>query len=198
MSSLQPEACSLTLITTDQLGHTISLPSPPRRIVSLVPSQTELLYSLGLDQEVIGITKFCIHPAQWHRDKPRVGGTKDFRLERVHELRPDLIIANKEENDRSRVEELARHFPVFTSNIRHLEDALAMIRAVGNLVGKQEAANLLAATIAEKFAALGSQLRPTSVLSPNLSPTSQPSSPRTAYLIWRNPWMAAGGRYLYP
>ncbi len=86
----------------DQLGRSISLQQAPLRIVSLVPSQTELLFHLGLEQQVVGITKFCIHPKQWFDAKTRVGGTKDVDVERIRLLQPDLIIANKEENPGAR------------------------------------------------------------------------------------------------
>ena len=83
---------------TDQLGNDVVLVRAPRRIISLVPSQTELLFNLGLDDEVIGITKFCIHPDHWFQNKVRIGGTKTVDIEKVKALQPDLIIANKEEN----------------------------------------------------------------------------------------------------
>ena len=82
----------------DQLNRKIEISENPQRIISLVPSQTELLYELGLDDRVIGVTKFCIHPQIWFNTKQRVGGTKDFNLEKIYSLKPDLIIANKEEN----------------------------------------------------------------------------------------------------
>jgi len=165
---------------TDPLGKTIILSQAPRRIVSLVPSQTELLSNLGLDQEVIGITKFCVHPAPWFREKTRIGGTKDLRSERIHSLKPDLILANKEENDRGQVEELARHYPVWVSDVKDLPGALEMIRSVGDLTARKEKADTLATEIARRFSELATALRP-------------PLSPLTAYFIWRNPWMAAGG-----
>jgi ABC-type Fe3+-hydroxamate transport system substrate-binding protein len=74
---------------TDQTGNTIELKVPPKRIVSLVPSQTELLAHLGLDAIVAGITKFCIHPDNWYRNKTRVGGTKMVNQAAVHRLKPD-------------------------------------------------------------------------------------------------------------
>src|SRR5215217_155520 len=80
---------------------------PPKRIVSLVPSQTELLYHLGLDNEVIGITKFCIHPTGWFRTKTRIGGTKNCNISKIKSLQPELVLANKEENVKQQVEELA-------------------------------------------------------------------------------------------
>src|SRR5882724_6670422 len=101
----------------DQLGRSVELPNIPRRIISLVPSQTELLHYLGLEEEVIGITKFCVHPDAWFRNKKRVGGTKSVNINDIHQLSPDLIIANKEENIQDQVEELGQHYPVWISNI---------------------------------------------------------------------------------
>ena len=88
-----------------------------KRIISLVPSQTELLYDFGLNDEVIGITKFCVHPNEWFRNKTRVGGTKTVNIELVKSLQPDLIIANKEENVKEQIEELTSIADVYTSDI---------------------------------------------------------------------------------
>src|SRR6185503_8492334 len=131
-------------VFTDQLGRTISLENPPRRIISLVPSQTELLHDLGLEEEVVGITKFCIHPTDWFRHKTRVGGTKDIRSDVILNLQPDLIIANKEENQSQQIEELSPHFPVWISDISTLSDALEMIRALGDLTDRSPQADSLA------------------------------------------------------
>lgn len=148
----------------------------PTKIISLVPSQTELLYDLGLDEEVVGITKFCIHPESWFRTKTRVGGTKQLNMDTIHRLNPDLIIANKEENVKEQVEELARHYRVWTSDINNLEDALNMISHTGEMTGRIEKAAALVNTIREKFIAL------------------KPSSLKTAcYLIWQKPYMTVGG-----
>src|SRR5687768_9151412 len=108
---------------TDQLNRTIELTARPTRIVSLVPSQTELLYDLGLEPEVVGITKFCVHPERWFREKTRIGGTKNINLEKLASLQPDLVIANKEENVREQVEALAEQFPVWVSDVNTLADA---------------------------------------------------------------------------
>ncbi len=151
------------------------------RIISLVPSQTELLYDLGLDDEVVGITKFCIHPEHWFHNKIRVGGTKNIKIEIIHQLKPDLIIANKEENTKEQIEELRKHYHVWITDISTLADALQMIKEIGELVGKYEEANLLAKNIHGKFLELKTQLQNTSY------------KLRTAYLIWQNPFMAAGG-----
>ena len=171
---------------TDQLHRSIELPAwPPRRIVSLVPSQTELLHALGLEQEVVGITKFCVHPAEWYRAKPRVGGTKTLSLEKIEALRPDLIIGNKEENDRAQIEALAARWPVWMSDILTLEDACDMVCRVGELTGRAAAASDLAADIRRRFASLPATQQPTTQQLNN-------SPARAAYLIWRKPYMVAG------
>src|SRR4051794_13712843 len=96
-------------------------PPPAKRIVSLVPSQTELLFDLGLDEEVVGITKFCIHPQSWFRKKQRVGGTKTVKTDAVKALQPDLIIANKEENVKVQIQELEQIATVWVSDIKTLD-----------------------------------------------------------------------------
>src|SRR5690349_3984095 len=121
----------------DQLGRNIEIKQNPKRIISLVPSQTELLFDLGLNEEVIGITKFCVHPEHWFRIKTRIGGTKQLHLDKIKELKPDLIIANKEENVREQIEELAKDFPVWISDVNNLNDAFEMISTVGEIVDKE-------------------------------------------------------------
>lgn len=158
----------------DQIGRKITLPAPPKRIVSLVPSQTELLIDLGMD--VIGRTKFCIHPAAHVANIPIIGGTKEVNFERIHALNPDLIIGNKEENTQEIVATLDPDFPIFLSDVRTLDDALLMISQIGTLIGKQNAAEKMRLEIEQRFAQL---------------PT-QPQSRRAAYFIWRNPWMVVG------
>jgi ABC-type Fe3+-hydroxamate transport system substrate-binding protein len=161
---------------TDQLKRTIAV-NKPKRIISLVPSQTELLFDLGLEAEVIGITKFCVHPEKWFRQKQRIGGTKNVSIEKIKSLNPDLIIANKEENVREQVEELAMRFPVWTSDVNTLNEAFRMIEDIGELVQKKEKAKELITQIRSKFG----QLR----LPKNIA--------KAAYLIWKDPYMTAGG-----
>ena len=160
---------------TDALGRAVRLEAPPRRIVSLVPSQTELLADLGLDAETVGLTRFCVHPAGWKARKAIVGGTKDVRVDRVRALAPDLVIANREENVREQVEAIATFAPVWVSDVADVAGALAMVRDVGRLCDRSAQADALADEIAAGFDAL---------------PTWP--SVRTLYLIWRDPWMAVG------
>lgn len=152
---------------------------PPERIISLVPSQTELLWSLGLEEQVVGITKFCVRPEVWFRQKTRVGGTKTVHLDRVAALKPDLILANREENVREQVEALARDYPVWVSDVGTLPDALHMIAQVGTLTWKAPEAQALIRRIEAAFEAH--------------APASDWQPRRAAYFIWRKPWMVAGG-----
>ena len=116
------------------MNRTIRLGATPRRIVSLVPSQTELLYDLGLEERVVGITKFCIHPKEWYRSKVRIGGTKNVNFDKVKTLRPDLIIGNKEENFKEDIEALEEIAPVWMSDIFTLDDSLEMINQLGSVL----------------------------------------------------------------
>ncbi len=162
---------------TDQAGRNVFLNKVPQRIISLVPSQTELLSGLGLDEEVVGITKFCVHPASWFQSKKRVGGTKQLNFEVIHQLRPDLIIANKEENVKEQIEELENHYPVWVSDVNNLEEAYEMIEQIGIIINKEQPAQEIVNQIKENFTRL----------------TIKDSRLTTAYLIWQNPYMAAGG-----
>jgi ABC-type Fe3+-hydroxamate transport system substrate-binding protein len=157
-----------------------ALTHPPKRIISLVPSQTELLHNLGLEEETVGITKFCVHPAPWFKTKTRVGGTKTVRMELIAGLNPDLVIANKEENVKEQVEELAKHYPVWVTDVNSLDEALQMITDIGELTGKQSQAKILTQNISSAFKEFGEL---------------QPPNPKlkTAYLIWQKPYMTVGG-----
>ncbi len=150
-----------------------------------MPSQTELLHDLGLGDEVVGITNYCIYPNEWLTTKTRVGGTKKVLLEKIKNLHPDLIIGNKEENDQKQIEELMTLYPVWMSDIYTLKDALEMITKIGTLVGKQTEATLLKLKIESEFNQLGNGFKGNNS-SPKILPT------KIAYFIWRKPFMVAG------
>jgi len=161
---------------TDQMNNTIRLEEIPRRIVSLVPSQTELLHELGLKNEVVGITKFCIYPEAWFKTKTRVGGTKQLNIEKIRELKPDLIIGNKEENTKEDIELLQQIAPVWMSDISTLKEALEMIEQLGEIVGKRENAFQLIDEIKKQFSGLN-------VINNNRS---------VLYFIWKDPYFSVG------
>lgn len=163
-------------IYIDQLGREVHIPAAPQRIISIVPSQTELLFDLGLDEQIIGVTKFCIHPADKVLSKAKIGGTKQLNIDLIKSLKPDLIIANKEENERSQVEELMQHFPLWISDISNMADALQMIESVGEITCKAVEAQKIVQRIETSFNELKSIKKPSSV----------------AYFIWRKPYMVAG------
>ena len=158
------------------LQQTAGLTYLQKRIVSLVPSQTELLFDLGLESETVGITKFCIHPLSWSKTKGCIGGTKTVNIDKIHLLKPDLIIANKEENVKEQIEELALHYPVWLTNVNSLANALQMIADIGILTGNDAAASTLIDSISKAFNEIPKIEKPL----------------KTAYLIWRKPHMELG------
>jgi len=163
---------------TDQLNRKIEVVYPPKKIVSLVPSQTELLHYLGLENKVVGITKFCVHPTDWFKTKELVGGTKNVKVEKIKSLSPDLIIANKEENIKEQIEELAEFFPIWISDVNNLTEAYEMIAGVGAVTGRQEEANRLVNEIKVSF---------------DKYKVASAGTKKVAYLIWKDPYMTVGG-----
>jgi ABC-type Fe3+-hydroxamate transport system substrate-binding protein len=166
------------MICTDQLGRTLTLnfEQDNLKIVSLVPSQTEFLFDIGLAENIVGITKFCIHPADAIKNKTIIGGTKTINIEKILALQPTIVIANKEENEQLQIEELMKHVPVWISDIYTLEDAYQMMLNLGDVFAKSVEAKELVSEINENFLTL-----------------TIPSEPkRVAYFIWRGPYMLAG------
>ncbi|HLP38884.1 helical backbone metal receptor [Lacibacter sp.] len=161
----------------DQTGNFVSIPLPPQRIISLVPSLTELLFDLGLEEEVIGITKFCVHPEEWFRSKTRIGGTKQLNLSLIESLKPDLIIASKEENVKDQVEAVQQFCPVYCSDISNLQESYEVIKHLGFLTNRTDNATQLINKIKETFKCLPANSKPI----------------RVAYLIWQEPYMTVGG-----
>lgn len=146
------------------------------KIISLVPSITEALFDFGLsEKEIVGRTKFCIHPKNTVQRVEIIGGTKNLNIDKIKSLNPDLIIANKEENVKEQIEELQKDFKVLVTNISNLEDNYYLLKTLGNLLGKQE--------IAQKF-----NLKIYEILA-NFSDLKKK---KCAYLIWKNPYMTVG------
>jgi ABC-type Fe3+-hydroxamate transport system substrate-binding protein len=163
---------------TDQTGHTINVVSAPRRVISLVPSQSEFLWDLGLQGELVGITKFCIHPHQMFAKVERVGGTKTPDIEKIRKLKPDLVIANKEENEQEQIRELRKEFNVWTSDIYTIKDAMEMMNTLGVLLNKEQLAADITSQIADSLQNIKGCFNGASV----------------AYFMWHDPTMCAGSR----
>lgn len=164
---------------TDNLGREFELVSKPQKIVSLVPSQTELLVDLGLEDSIVGITKFCVHPEQLRKQKRIVGGTKKLNFEKVWALQPDIILCNKEENTEEMVQELNKIAPVHVSDIKSIPDTIKLIKNYGEIFQAQEKASEIAQNIASGLAGL-------------LGSKKGNPKKKVAYLIWKKPWMVAG------
>lgn len=160
----------------DQIGNTVSLSSSPKRIISLVPSQTELLFDLGLDEEIVGITRYCVHPKERCARKPRIGGTKKLDFDLIDKLKPELILGNREENYKEGIEWLLSKYPVWMSDIITLEDAYDMIVLVGEMVGRKAKADEIVSEIKSKMDGLENK-----------------AGIKVAYFMWRKPYMVAGG-----
>lgn len=165
----------------DQMDRRVILDESPKRIISIVPSQTQLFYYLGLEDRVVGITKFCIHPDEWFHSKVRVGGTKQLNLEKIKELKPDLIIGNKEENSLEDIRSLESIAPVWMSDIYTLEDAKEMIDMLGVILNKKDESNSLLNRIDTQFSLLAAQLV-----------NYNANGKRALYFIWHEPDMVAG------
>lgn len=164
------------MIYTDQLGNKLNFSCPPKRIVCLVPSLTELLSYFEMDAEVVGITKFCIYPTSWFQNKDRVGGTKTIDIEKVKSLQPDLIIGNKEENTKDDMEALMAFAPVWMSDVNSIEDANNLITCLAEIFNKEDKGQALIGDLNNYF----------------LSHASEGAGKSVLYFIWHSPGIVVG------
>lgn len=147
------------------------------KVVSLVPSITEALFDLGLtENEVVGRTKFCIHPKDKVKNVPVIGGTKNIHIDKIKALQPDLILANKEENIKEQVEALMDDCKVLVTNVETIEDNYYLLKTLGNIFNKKERAQQFNLKIYDV-------LEQAKLDSANI---------KAAYLIWKNPYMTIG------
>ncbi|MDR6526189.1 ABC-type Fe3+-hydroxamate transport system substrate-binding protein [Chryseobacterium rhizosphaerae] len=146
------------------------------KIVSLVPSITEALFDLGLtEKEIIGRTKFCIHPQDKVKNVTIIGGTKNINIDKIKALQPDLILANKEENIKEQVEALMAEFKVIVTNVETIEDNYYLLKNLGKILNKEERAQLFNLKIYDI-----------------LNQSKLENKVKAAYLIWKNPYMTVG------
>lgn len=167
------------IILADQLGIQHTFETSPKRIISLVPSQTELLCDLGLEDRLVGITKFCVHPYRLKMTKKIVGGTKKVHFEKIRLLQPDIIICNKEENTKEIVEELRKICPVWVTDIITIEDNFRMISDFGQLFNCRIEAQKWKDKLAFALSDFRNFIKDKRII-------------KTAYFIWKNPYMVAG------
>jgi len=165
----------------DQMGASRLIPEEPIRIISLVPSQTELLIDLGLKDKVVGRTKYCIHPANAVNDIAIIGGTKNPNIASIQELEPDLIIGNKEENNKDDIDKLSKDFPVWLSDVDDLNSAYNMIAQIGQITNTEQTSQGIVAQLEQDFNKLSA-----------LNTGSKTKPINCAYLIWKKPYMTIG------
>ena len=163
----------------DQINRVFELPKTPKRIISLVPSQTELLVDLGLEDSIIGVTKFCVHPSHLIKNKTVVGGTKNIKIDIIKNLQPDFILCNKEENTKEIVEICEKIAPTHVSDIFTIDDSKKLIIEYGELLSCKTEATKVVREIDLRFTDFKQYLK-------------NYSHKKVAYFIWRNPWMVAG------
>lgn len=159
----------------DRVGRSVTYSFPPKRIVSLCPGITDTLFALNLEDEIVGRTRFCIYPKGKVDNVPAVAGTKDIKLEAIQDVRPDLIIVEKEENTKEIVEELEKFFPVYVAEVQSVDEAYKMIEEMGTLTDRNDAAATLLNSIQRQFASL-----------------PKAAGKRIGYVIWRKPYMVVG------
>lgn len=164
----------------DQLLREIYLEKTPQRIISLVPSQTELLVDLGLEESLLGITKFCVHPTHLRNEKEIVGGTKSVHLDKIKALNPDIILCNKEENTAKMVTELEKIAPIHVSDMHSLEESYVLIEQYGELFQVASKASVLIESIKQEHQKFQKII------------ANKPVK-KVAYFIWKDPYMVAGG-----
>ena len=161
----------------DQMNNTILLSDTPKRIVSLVPSITELLVDLGLENNLIGITKFCVEPSYLKSKIQIIGGTKNLNIDKIQKLAPDFIIANKEENIENEILELKKFSNVWVSDVKTIDDNFHLINQLGYIFDKKkESVNIINST--------------KSIFNKTLNFNNK--NKKVLYLIWKNPYMSIG------
>jgi len=167
----------------DDLGRTVSIEKVPQRIVSLAPSNTEILFALGLGDKVVGVTEFCDYP-EAAKAKPKIGGFAPFDLERVVALEPDLVLAadiHKLEGIPA-LEKLG--ITIFALAPETLDEVLASISLVGEITGKNQEANQLVRGLEERI----------KTITDKTEALDEAESPRVLYVVWHDPlWVAGSG-----
>lgn len=169
------------MIFKDSLNRKVDLPKTPQRIISLVPSLTELLHDMGLEKNIVGITNYCVHPPHYQLTKTRLGGTKKVKFKLVKEANPDFILCSKEENTAEMVKELEKIAPVYVSDVNSFDEALQLIRDLGILLDRRTQTEHIIAKINYQLKDFNKTIKNSSIR-------------KVAYFIWANPWMVAGSK----
>ncbi|MGD0205609.1 MAG: helical backbone metal receptor [Dehalococcoidia bacterium] len=177
-AAARPGRPPLTLV--DALGRSLTIRRRPERIVSLVPSLTEALFTFGLEQEIVGVTRFCVEPRQGVADKTKVGGTKALDIAKIRALKPDLVVASAEENSPTDVAQLIDDgCPVFVTLATSVEGAIDLLRELATITGTTAAARPIIQGAKEALATM-------------VAASADLERVRVFCPIWRNPYMTCG------
>jgi ABC-type Fe3+-hydroxamate transport system substrate-binding protein len=168
------------MIYKDSLNREIILKETPQRIISVVPSLTELLHDMGLERQIIGITNYCVHPVHYKATKTIIGGTKKVKLKLIEKLKPDFILCSKEENTPEMVAKLEKIAPVYVSDVNSFDEALQLIDKLGTILDRRTQAQHILDRINFRYKEFQSKFRGV-------------FKRKVAYFIWADPWMVAGG-----
>jgi ABC-type Fe3+-hydroxamate transport system substrate-binding protein len=167
----------MPLSVQDAFGKSFEMAEPARRIISLIPSITEIFFTLGVEDRVVGVTKFCTEPPEGVAGKPKVGGQKNPRVDAIIDLKPDLVVANVEENRKEHVEALqAAGLNVFVTYPRTVREGIRLIRDLGVLTDASAQSEALATRCGDALA--------------EVEQATVDRAPVRAFCpIWRNPYM---------
>jgi iron complex transport system substrate-binding protein len=176
-----PGKVEYSIVITDQSGRIVKLVKIPERIISLAPGNTEILYALGIEDKVVGVTDYCNYPPE-AKEKPRIGGFSTPNLEKLIDASPDLVLATSihQKVVVPRLEEMG--IPVVILDPKTLDGILESISLVGRVTGKEKEASGIVAAMRTKIKSVTDK---TDIL-------LQTQKPRVLYITWHNPLMAAG------
>ncbi|MFC1942605.1 ABC transporter substrate-binding protein [Chloroflexota bacterium] len=166
---------------TDQLGRTVTIDKPPQRIISIAPSNTEILYALGLSGQLVAVTKYCDYPPE-AKEKPNIGGYTTPNIEEIVALSPDLILATSKHKERIIPQLEEKGLTVFALDPKDLDNILASIKLVGDVAWKQDEAAKLLADMQGRITAVTDQTKS----------IPEEERPLVFYLTWHDPLKTSG------
>lgn len=165
----------------DQLGRVVTIENFPKRIISLVPSFTELLFDFGLIEEIIGVTQYCIEPKEKVASITKIGGTKKLQIDLIKRLSPDLIVASKEENDKDQILQLESLFPIWIADIINFDSSIAAIKSLSEITNKVQKGEKIVEGSFNVKSIIGKEFC-----------NSMLFNKKVLYFIWRKPYMVVG------
>lgn len=163
----------------DDLGNELTFEKTPKRIISLVPSLTETLYDLNLEENILGITKSCTHPVHFKHTKTIIGDVKDVEIEKIKDLQPHIVFCNKGENSLETIKKLQEFTQVYVTVVKTIDDSIRLVEKLGLILNRRVDAKLINHKINLKLEDFTQFIKEYDVK-------------KAGYFIGYNPWVAAG------